>query len=75
ALVTAKVQPGAQADKWYLVTDAGTKYALTDTQDRGALGYGNAGAVPLPPPALGLLPTGPALDEADAQKPVALPGG
>ncbi|GAA2040976.1 type VII secretion protein EccB [Catenulispora yoronensis] len=74
ALVTAKVAPGAQADKWYLVTDAGTKYALGDTQARGALGYGNAVPSQLPPTTVAMLPTGPALDEADAQKPVAVPG-
>ena len=75
ALVTAKVAPGAPADKWYLVTDAGTKYALGDTQARGALGYGNVVAQQLLATAIGMLPTGPALDEADAQKPVAVPGG
>ncbi|GAA1982450.1 type VII secretion protein EccB [Catenulispora subtropica] len=75
ALVTAKVAQGAPADKWYLVTDAGTKYALGDTQARGSLGYGNAVAEQLPPTAVGMLPTGPVLDEADAQKPVAVPGG
>ena len=75
ALVTAAVAQGAPADKWYLVTDAGTKYALDDTQARGALGYGNLGPATLPPSALAMLPTGPALDEADAQKPVAVPGG
>ncbi|MFL6116354.1 MAG: type VII secretion protein EccB [Catenulispora sp.] len=78
ALVTVKTAPGAAADKaekWYLVTDAGTKYALGDSQARGALGYGNNGPAQLPPSALGMLPTGPALDEADAQKPVTVPNG
>ncbi|MFD0636256.1 hypothetical protein ACFQ9X_36485 [Catenulispora yoronensis] len=41
---------------------------------RGALGYGNAVPSQLPPTTVAMLPTGPALDEADAQKPVAVPG-
>jgi type VII secretion protein EccB len=81
ALVTVKTAPGAAADKadkaekWYLVTDAGIKYALGDSQARGALGYGNNGPAQLPPSALGMLPAGPALDQADAQKPIAVPNG
>lgn len=54
----------------YLITDAGTKYPLTDGTARSALGYGNAAPAVLPTTALAMLPTGPALDEADAQKPV-----
>ena len=54
----------------YLITDAGTKYPLTDGTARSALGYANATPAVLPTTALAMLPTGPALDEADAQKPV-----
>ena len=54
----------------YLITDAGTKYTLTDDQARPALGYGNSAPAVLPTNALGMLPSGPNLDEADAQKPV-----
>ncbi|WP_194895623.1 type VII secretion protein EccB [Catenulispora pinisilvae] len=71
ALATAPTPPGAQAGLVYLITDAGTKYPLTDGSARSALGYANAPTSTLLPTALGLLPTGPALDEADAQKPMA----
>jgi type VII secretion protein EccB len=78
ALATVHTEPAAQptqnsqAAPVYLITDAGTKYPLTDGSARSALGYGNAPLVALPVTALGLLPTGPALDEADAQKSVAM---
>jgi len=63
-----------QAPPVYLITDAGTKYPLTDSSARSALGYGNATPTTLPVTALGMLPTGPALDSADAQKPVVVGG-
>jgi type VII secretion protein EccB len=66
---TAQTNGARQAPPVYLITDAGTKYPLDD-QARSALGYGNAAPATLPPPALAMLPTGPALNEADAQKPV-----
>lgn len=79
ALATVRTDTQAQTQSQnsqntpvYLITDAGTKYPLTDGSARSALGYGNAPLTTLPPTALGMLPTGPALDEADAQKPLAL---
>lgn len=81
AIATIPTDPNAQttngtqqkAPVW-LITDAGTKYPLTDDQARGALGYGNDNPVALPTTALAMLPTGPGLDEADAQKPVVVGG-
>ncbi|MEY9890002.1 type VII secretion protein EccB [Catenulispora sp. MAP5-51] len=58
----------------YLITDAGTKYPLTDGQARAALGYPNNTPATLPTTALAMLPTGPGLDEADAQKAVVVVG-
>jgi type VII secretion protein EccB len=74
ALVTVHTDPGAQAPPQYLVTDAGMKYPLTDGSARSALGYGTIGPATLPPTALALLPTGPALDAGDAQKPIVIGG-
>jgi type VII secretion protein EccB len=73
ALATIHTDPAAaqnpqQAPPVYLITDAGTKYPLTDGSARSALGYGNAATATLTTTALGMLPSGPALDEADAQK-------
>ena len=65
---------GQQNAPVWLITDAGTKYPLTDGTARSALGYGNAAPTPLPTTALALLPTGPSLDVADAQKPVVVGG-
>jgi type VII secretion protein EccB len=81
AIATIHVEANAQnpngsqqnAPVW-LITDAGTKYPLTDGTARGALGYGNAVPATLPATALAMLPTGPSLDEADAQKPVVVGG-
>lgn len=81
AIATIHAEPNAQnpnggqqnAPVW-LVTDAGTKYPLTDGTARGALGYGNAVPATLTTTALAMLPTGPVLDEADAQKPVVVGG-
>lgn len=81
AIATVHVEANAQnpnasqqnAPVW-LITDAGTKYPLTDGTARGALGYGNAAPATLPATALAMLPTGPALDEADAQKQVVVGG-
>ena len=77
ALATIHADPAPQnsqttppAPPVYLITDAGTKYQLTDDQARPALGYGNAAPATLTKNALGMLPTGPNLDEADAQKAV-----
>ena len=81
AIATVHVEANAQnpnasqqnAPVW-LITDAGTKYPLTDGTARGALGYGNATPATLPATALAMLPAGPSLDEADAQKPVVVGG-
>ena len=77
ALATIHADPPPQnsqttppAPPVYLITDAGTKYQLTDDQARPALGYGNIAPATLTKNSLGMLPTGPSLDEADAQKAV-----
>jgi type VII secretion protein EccB len=74
ALVTIHTDTTTQAPPPYLVSDAGMKYPLTDGSARSALGYGNIAPATLPPTALALLPTGPALNAADAQKPVVMGG-
>lgn len=75
ALVMAHTDPGAAAGPLYLVTDAGVKYALGDSEARSALGYGGVGPAQVPASALALLPNGPVLDAAEAQKPAVGAGG
>jgi len=52
----------------YLVSDDGSKYPVEGTSAMAALGYGQAAAQILPDRILALIPTGPALDAADATK-------
>ncbi|GLY93152.1 type VII secretion protein EccB [Actinoplanes sp. NBRC 103695] len=48
----------------YLVTDAGVKYPVTDTDSAARLGFAATDTRPVPPRLLDLLPTGPALGTA-----------
>jgi type VII secretion protein EccB len=61
ALARAIPAPGASGGVTYLVTEAGKKYPLADTETVTALGYTASAAVPVSPQLLGLLPTGPVL--------------
>ncbi|MDA0567658.1 type VII secretion protein EccB [Streptomonospora sp. S1-112] len=55
----------------YLVSDAGAKYRIPDTQVLEVLGYQPADTVPVPTALLRLLPTGPDLSPDTAALPVA----
>jgi type VII secretion protein EccB len=66
-LVVALPGPATANGTWYLVSDAGVKYPLSqDSLD--ALGYADADPVSLPTAVVSLLPTGPRLDEKDAEQ-------
>jgi type VII secretion protein EccB len=63
---------GSGAISYFLVV-AGRKYALAGTEVAGMLGYDLSQAALLPASVLDLIPSGPALDPAQASRPV--PGG
>ncbi|MEV0713277.1 type VII secretion protein EccB [Asanoa sp. NPDC050611] len=72
ALVRVEPAPGVQADTTtYLVTDQGYKYPLRNegqVNAAAAMGYGGVDPLPVPSSLLALVPTGPVLDPAAAQR-------
>jgi type VII secretion protein EccB len=52
----------------YLITDTGKKYLISGGDALNALGYGSATANVMPPSVLALIPSGPVLDVATAQR-------
>jgi type VII secretion protein EccB len=55
--------------KTYLIADSGQKFLVPSADAMKALGYSKVTPVPLPSALLALLPDGPALDPAAAQRP------
>lgn len=76
ALVAAVAAPGAPPGTGFLVTDLGVKYPLVDENVASTLGYGHVPATGVPVGLLALLPSGPALNPADAvvSRPIGPPG-
>jgi hypothetical protein len=76
ALVAAVAAPGAPPGTGFLITDLGVKYPLADENVASVLGYGHMPAVGVPVGLLALLPSGPALNPADAvvSRPISPPG-
>ncbi len=69
ALVEAVPAPGATGGTWCLVTDLGIRYPLASPEVAAALGYSPGAVVRVPSALVSLLPTGPALDPAQARQP------
>ncbi len=77
ALIRSTTSGGADG-VLMLVTDNGLRYPIASTDAADRLGYDAGRAVPVPLPFTGLLPAGPALDEASAAREytgAAHPGG
>ncbi|HEX5540321.1 MAG TPA: type VII secretion protein EccB [Micromonospora sp.] len=73
--VASATEPVVPGSTLYLVTDQGLKYPL-GAGSQEALGYGDVTPVGIPASVLALVPTGPALDAASAQRyvdPASLP--
>jgi len=66
ALVQRLAADGTVTAGQFLVTDSGRRYALADDSVATALGYAGAHATGVPGSVLDLLPSGPALDPAEA---------
>jgi type VII secretion protein EccB len=69
ALVRAQPGPQLPGDTLYLVTDLGLKFPLATPAVAASLGYARVAPVDVPATLLALVPTGPALDPADAGYP------
>jgi len=54
----------------FLVAEPGMKFAAASAEVLSSFGYGKATAVSLPAQLLPMIPTGPALDPAEAIRPV-----
>lgn len=65
--------PGSGTRQEYLITDSGEKFPLAGGDTAAALGYGGVAAVVLPSPVLALIPVGPGLSVAAAEKAVPWP--
>jgi type VII secretion protein EccB len=66
-LARAQPAPGVTDGTLYLIVDVGVKYPLPSADVAGALDYGGVDPVAIPTNLLALIPTGPALDPADAR--------
>nr|MDT0660071.1 type VII secretion protein EccB [Micromonospora sp. DSM 115978] len=73
AVVEAVAAPGATGGAVSVVTDLGRRYAVSDPQALGVLGYGGVTPARLPAALVVLVPAGPALDPDAALAP-AVPG-
>jgi ESX secretion system ATPase EccB len=71
ALVRAETAANGPGGTAYLVTDLGVRYPLAGPEVAAMLGYPGSGYSRLPAALVALLPTGPALDPAAAEQPVA----
>ncbi|MGP3925593.1 type VII secretion protein EccB [Streptomyces sp. 8N616] len=65
-LARALPAPGADHGTLFVVTDLGVKYPVPDREVADALGLGGVQPVHVPSTVLAFLPTGPALDPAEA---------
>ncbi|MBN1173015.1 MAG: type VII secretion protein EccB [Micromonosporaceae bacterium] len=70
ALVAASPSAGATSATVSLVTDTGMRFAISDEEVLGMLGYGGRSPVRLPSELVSLVPAGPALDREAARAPV-----
>ncbi|MER5884188.1 type VII secretion protein EccB [Streptomyces sp. NPDC001941] len=69
-LVREETTAAEAAPRIWLVTELGVKYRLASDQTAKLLGYDTTKAVPVPTSVLGLVPSGPVLDEAAAKTPL-----
>jgi type VII secretion protein EccB len=74
-MVHEQVAPGSNGPAEYLITDAGEKFPVPSADAVKALGYGGLSTQSVSATLLALLPTGPALDEVDAERTVVSGGG
>jgi type VII secretion protein EccB len=68
AVVRELPQDNQPTDSFFLITDAGGKYPVPSKDVLGILGYAGVNITPVPTGILHLIPTGPALDPASANR-------
>jgi hypothetical protein len=71
AVVEVLASPAAPSGALCIITDLGIRYPVPSPEVLAMLGYGGVTPVRVPAELVALLPSGPALDPAAAQQPVA----
>lgn len=66
ALAALLPAPGVAPSGYYLITESGEKFPVPNKETLTRLGYEGVDPLPVPPPLLNLIPTGPALSEQAA---------
>ncbi|MGW5359484.1 type VII secretion protein EccB [Actinopolymorpha pittospori] len=66
ALAALLPAPGVAPSGYYLITESGEKFPVPNKETLALLGYDGVDPLPVPPPLLNLIPTGPALSSQAA---------